>query len=459
MVRWGSVGLVLVVLIAWVGSGRPASAAGAPAAPHLAAPEVEASQSLRSAQRTQQVTRGTLRILSSGTRCAESRFVAYRRSDREPEIVDQWYVVSQLWADAALLESDHRRLLARPDVRLAMRQARAPEWDERDARCHVDKGFVFLDRLWDDEEGGYYPRSNPNGTKITRKEQYADDNALAGLALLAAAEAADGSFSRDYYLYAAVLEAEYLQESGLWDDTFGGGFWWSTGLGDTDEGKPAQTNALAALFFARLFAVTGNPIHRDAALSTIGWLDAALFDPERNLYRWSVRYARPNERSGGPVRSDRFFNYDQGLAIEAQLAISKLDGNQDRVARAKAIGDSLHTAFWHRERGGYNLEAGVEQVFTSYAAWTSLGHLALHAQDGDQRWLQMAQANAKALTTSAGQPDGSYALRYYACVDGRAPGCNVGRPRWSADQTRDTAAQAWAQHLQTALARSITRGR
>ncbi len=453
MVRWGSAGLVILVLIVGIGGGRPASAAEA------AAPAAEASQSLQSAQRTQQVTRDRLRVLSSGSRCAESRFVSYRRSDREPDVVDQWYVVSQLWADAMLLGEDHERLRARPDVRLALKQARAPEWDERDARCHVDKGFVFLDRLWDDEEGGYYPRSNPNGSKITSSAQYADDNALAGLALLAAADSADGSFSRDYYLYAAVLEAEYLQESGLWDDTFGGGFWWSTGMGDTDEGKPAQTNALAALFFARLYGVTGDPAHRDAALSTIGWLDAALFDPERNLYRWSVRYERPAERKGGPVRSARFFNYDQGLAIEAQLAVAPLDGNQDRIARARAIGDALHTAFWSRERGGYNLEAGVEQVYTSYAAWTSLGHLALNAQDGDRRWLQMAQANAKAIAASAAQPDGSYALRYYACVDGRAPGCNVGRPRWAADHTRDTAAQAWAQHLQAALSRSIALNR
>ncbi|HZO28899.1 MAG TPA: hypothetical protein VFH48_23240, partial [Chloroflexota bacterium] len=153
--------------------------------------------------------------------------------------------------------------------------------------------------------------------------------------------------------------------------------------------------------------------------------------------------------------SERFFNYDQGLAIEAQLAVAQLDGNKDRIARARVIGDAMHTAFWSRERGGYNLEAGVEQVFTSYAAWTSLGHLALYAQDGQEKWLQMAQTNAKALTANAAQPDGSYALRYYACVDNRAPGCNVGRPRWSADPTRDTAAQAWAQHLQTALARSI----
>src|SRR5215212_5657488 len=133
--RWGSILLVVTVVSGWVGLGRPTQIAEAAEAGVLAAPaEVEAAQQLRSAQRTQQATRGSLRILSSGTRCADARYIAYRRSDREPEIVDQWYVVSQLWADAALLGADPDRLRAHPDVRLALRQARAPEWDEREAR-------------------------------------------------------------------------------------------------------------------------------------------------------------------------------------------------------------------------------------------------------------------------------------------------------------------------------------
>src|SRR5215207_7558473 len=110
--RWGSILLVIVVLSGWVGVGRPTRIAEAGV---LAAPaEVEAAQQLRSAQRTQQATRGSLRILSSGTRCADARYVAYRRSDREPEIVDQWYVVSQLWADAELLSMDPKLLKLRP---------------------------------------------------------------------------------------------------------------------------------------------------------------------------------------------------------------------------------------------------------------------------------------------------------------------------------------------------------
>src|SRR5215212_685168 len=147
--RWGSILLVIIVLGGWVGLGRPTRIAEAAEAGVLAAPaEVEAAQQLRSAQRTQQATRGSLRILSSGTRCADARYVAYRRSDREPEVVDQWYVVSQLWADAALLSADGANPKLRADVRAASKQARSSQWDEADTRCHFDKGFVFLDRLW-----------------------------------------------------------------------------------------------------------------------------------------------------------------------------------------------------------------------------------------------------------------------------------------------------------------------
>ncbi|MCC7369232.1 MAG: hypothetical protein IT306_12460 [Chloroflexi bacterium] len=443
--------LVLALLVLAAGT-VPLATPAAAAAPDA---QDEAADLLRGAQRVQRTTRDTLRVFGGGNSCDGARFVAYKRSNREPDTVDQWYVVSQLWADATLLSADPSRVKG-ATVRQNSRGQRIPAWDEDDARCHVDKGFVFLDRLWDQDDGGYYPRSNASGNKVTRQSQFADDNALAGLALLAAADAADDNFSRDYYVYAAIQEAEYLTESGLWDDTFGGGFWWSTGRGDSDEGKPAQSNALAALFFARLYAVTGDPTYRDRAFVTITWLDGHLFDNSRNLYRWSVRYQRPSERAGGEVRSDRYFNYDQSIAIEAQLLIGTMDGNPERAARAKAMGEAIHAAFWNREKGGYNLEAGVEQVYTSYAAWTSFGHLALHAVDGQSKWLQMVRANGLALATTAVEADGGYALRYFRCLDPNLAACAGGnRGKTVVDRTRDTAAQAWAQHLQTALARRL----
>src|SRR5262245_18000022 len=41
--------------------------------------------------------------LSLSFTCPDARLVSYRRSTAEPEIADQWYVASQLWADAVLL--------------------------------------------------------------------------------------------------------------------------------------------------------------------------------------------------------------------------------------------------------------------------------------------------------------------------------------------------------------------
>ena len=92
------------------------------------------------------------------------------------------------------------------------------------------------------------------------------------------------------YIHAAQREADFLQGSGLWDTTFGGGFWWNTGRGDSEEGKPAQTNALASLFFARLYEATGDAGYRDWALRSLLWLDTILYEPSRNLYRWSVAF-------------------------------------------------------------------------------------------------------------------------------------------------------------------------
>jgi hypothetical protein len=328
-----------------------------------------------------------------------------------------------------------------------------PLWREvTEARCHLDKGFVFLDQLWNDTTGGYDPRSNLTASEVERGVRYADDNSLTGLALLAAAQMAPDPLRRQQYLAAARRTAAFLRGSGLWEEVFGGGFWWNTNKGDTIEGKPAQTNALAALFFAGLYQATGIALEREWASRTLHWLDTVLYNPTWQLYRWSAHYEEPGSRSGAAVLSDRYFNYDQSIAIEAQLLATTWDGNRSRLERARAVGRALATTFWNQERGGYNLEAGIDQVYTAYAAWTSLGHLALYERDGDSRWLELARVNANALAATLREPDGSYAYRHYRCVDRSAPGCESGQVSWARDHSRDTAAQAWMQHLQTAIA-------
>ena len=395
-----------------------------------AAAQTETDDRLAVATQIQSATRQRLGVFGDAFTCPDARFVSYRRSDAEPEVTDQWYVASQLYADAALLS------------------ARDP--NDVDERCYLDKGFVFLDRLWDYTSSGYFPRSNPVGTDVTPDKRYTDDNLIAGLALLQTAAITDDPLGKSRYIHAAQRQADFLQGSGLWDDTFGGGFWWNTGRGDTAEGKPAQTNALAALFFAELYDATGDSTYRDWSLRSLLWLDTILWDPGRQLYRWSVAYTDLPKRTGATVHT-RYFNYDQGIAIQAQLRAMSLDGDANRLARAESIARATHATFWSAPLGGYDLEAGIEQVYTSYAAWTSLGFTSLYAVDGDSSWLDFARQNADALSSRLRESDGAFAYRAYQCVNKLAPGCEAGPPATVVDHLRDTSAQAWMQYLQTAL--------
>jgi len=410
---------------------------------------VTAARWLRAAQTVQATTRAHLRVTDQLT-CAQASYVSYRRSDIQPDVADQWYVASQLWADAELLRATSGQPLL---VAGRVSDSGLVASPDDEAGCHLAKGFVFLDRLR--EAGGYLARAAPDGSGLSRGVHYADDNALAGLSLLAAAEVENDPTERQRYLDAARSVGAFLTTSGLWDETFGGGFWWNSNKGDRWEGKPAQSNALCALFFARLQAATGDAVYGDWAERTIGWLDAVLYDPEIRLYRWSIRYSDLRNRTGAPILNNRYFNYDQAIAIEAQIAIGRQDGRADRLDRARDLGHVMQAALWNPTHGGYNLEVGVERIYASYGAWASFGHLALYDLDGDPAWLELARLNAESLDVMFRRTDSGYGYRHFRCVttiERSRPGCESGEAVWVLDQTRDGAAQAWMQHLQAALA-------
>ncbi len=442
---------------------------------------------LRAALATQRATQARLRVLGDAPSCELARLVAYRRSDAEPDVADLWYLGSQLWADATLLRPLRARDPAQAGNSAHTAQEAGPEpgggqeqsgpgtggagialldpAQATETRCHVEKSVAFLDRFWDAEQGGYFARAHLTGAGVEHAmvehgPRYADDNALVGLALLAAAESlamtADRRAAAQRARLGAQRVADFLIAGGLWDATFGGGFWWNTDRGTSPEGKPAQANALSALLFGRLALATGEERYRAWMRRTLDWLDALLYDSAEQLYRWSIAYAQPARRQGA-LRSDRYFNYDQAIAIEAQLLAAQLDGDAGRRPRALAIGQAVHGKFWGQTRGGYNLEAGVEQVFTAYAAWTSLGHLALFDAEGDPRWFAMALENADALVASLGEPDGGYAYRHTLAGTHATRGLRRGAGRWGVDRTRDTSAHAWMQHLHTALAHCLER--
>lgn len=399
----------------------------------------DAAALLAAARNTQRAARSKLQVLGDAFECPDARFVSYRRSDFEPQYVDHWYVASQLWADVAL------------EAASANRSEPADERETMLSRCYIQKAQVFLDRQWDYAGmGGFYPRSNATASEVEASVRFGDDNALSGLMLVDLARDTTDPLARQQYLHAARRQAEFLMNGGLWDEKFGGGFWWNTGLGDSDEGKPAQTNALAALFFGRLYELTGDPMYRTWMLRTLLWLDTILYDPNAHLYRWSVGYQDLASKTGAVVHP-RFVNYDQSIAIQAQLLAARLDGDANRVSRARAIGEALQNAFWVPGYG-YKLDSDGAQIYTSYGAWSSLGHLALYDATGEMRWLEWARDNLEALSGEIRSPDGGFGTQYLKCVGAFVQYCPPGETGWIVDRIRDGAAQAWVQQLQVGLA-------
>jgi Glycosyl hydrolase family 76 len=359
--------------------------------------------------------------------CATAPYVSYRRSDADPGVVDAWYVALQVSADADL-------------VRLGL-----PEYG-----CTMDKALTYLELLWNPDGGGYAPRAGPDGSNPSPVEMFADDNALIGISYLDAAAATPDPVDRDRYLALAVRVATYLTEV-HWDDSFGGGLWWSTRRAAAREGKPAQANALAAALFLRLASLS------DASWGawadrTLGWLDATLWDEDAGLYRWAVHYAEQSSQAGRLV-SPYYFNYDQGLMIEALLLQHQAgERGSAALARAERIAAALDDTFWDDRRPGYSLRSGVVWIYPVFAAWLTPPLLQLYAADADPRWLEMASRNVEALAASMRDADGGYFDYAWDCTRWTTRRERCPESGWVIGGARSSGAQASVQRALASLA-------
>jgi uncharacterized protein YyaL (SSP411 family) len=360
--------------------------------------------------------------------CATAPFVAYARSNLDASVADAWYVALQSSADATL-------------VRLG-----AAEY-----RCEMDKALVYLERLWA-PDGGYAPRADLDGTSPSPEEKFADDNALIGLTYLDAAAVTPDPNERARYLAAACRVATYLQQT-YWDDTFDGGFWWSTRRAAAREGKPAQANALAASLFLRLHGATGDAAWRGWADRTLAWLDTTLWDDDAGLYRWRVHYADPAAESGQAV-SPYYFNYDQGLVIEAHLLRHQAgDPGGADLARAQRIAAALDGTFWDARRPGYSLRSGVVWIYPVFAAWLTPPLVELYHSDPNPRWLEMARRNVEALVTSMRDADGGGYYDYaWDCTNWTSRRQQCPESGWVMSNAKPSGAQASVQRALAALA-------
>ena len=384
------------------------------------------------AERTLRFTSERLAHFEAADRCGAALWLSYGRTVGS-ELSDAWYDASQLAADAALAE------LGEPG-----------------ALCRQAKTVAFLDLVARPEPaGGYYPRANVDGQQVTTRDVYGDDNALLGLAFLEARATSDDPSWRRELLERAVSAATYLEQGGLWDDTFGGGFWWNTARGAIGEGKPGQTTALAALLFGRLYEETGETSYARRALASLDWLDARLYDPVAGLYRYGLRHADQTTQRG-EVLDERFFSYDQGILIELHLLFDRsIAPGQGHLERARSLAERTYETFWVPNRG-FRLSSAFEDVYTAYSAWLTQSYLRLHAADPDPRWLEIARANLDALEALALDPsDGGYYHLQHRCSEPSGPGCEAGQD-WTVERDKLLVSQAWMQRAQALLAARAT---
>jgi uncharacterized protein YyaL (SSP411 family) len=386
------------------------------------------------ALRTQRYVAGSLASPAGGRSCADAPFMGYSR-EAGSELSDAWYDASQIMADAAM-------------IRLG----------QSSQSCMVAKTVFFLDLLVRPEpERGYYPRANVDGTTVTTRDTFADDNALIGLAFLDARAA-----SRDEVWRASLLErarnaATFLTEGGMWDETFGGGFWWNTARGAIGEGKPSQTTAIAVLLFARLYEETGDRRYAEWAQRGLKWLNEWLFDPVIGLYRYGIRHWDV-EASTGKYLDTRLFGYDQGIMIEVYLAFERsIEPRAGHLERARFLAERSHDVFWEPARGSYRLESTQAETYTPYAAWLSQSLIALYDADPDPTWLRRARENLDAIEAHLLDPsDGGYYHMQFRCGGRTEPGCDGG-VHWAVDRTKLLFSQSWMQRAQAQLAEQLRR--
>lgn len=380
------------------------------------------------ALRTQAYTWKNLAYLDGGSDCNAANFLTYRRDLQNTTIADHWYVALQVRADAAM-------------VKLG----------EQGFRCNVEKAFPWMEMLWSPAHQGYAPRADLDGSNPTLVDVYADDNAVIGLAFLDIARVTDNPSLRASALAAADRAARYPLAAGLWDDEFGGGLWWTNQRDGLGEGKPAQSTALLAHVMAELYAETGNPDYRRQAIAALDWLDRALWDDYHELYAYSV--VHPKDDPTKMVRSPHYFGYDQAIIIEALLTMHRVEpGDGHYLRRAQQLGRAVDRAFWHRELGGYTLEADVSDLYAAYGVWISEAMLDLYAVDQDQFWLDRARANFDSLEATFRQGNsGAYSRMAFACVGQNVSLCEKDA-RWGYDRNVYTLTQAMMQRVAALLA-------
>jgi len=279
----------------------------------------------------------------------------------------EWYITSQIYADAAMVGAGEASFLA-----------------------SMNKTARWMENMWDKSSpaGGYFAAANLDGSGAAG-DKYIDDNSLTGMVYLEAYDVTTGA-DKEYYLEKARACANWLMNGGVWDNTYGGGFWWNT----TKPEKPAQTNGLALQLFLRLYKITGETYYRDWAMSVNNWLTSKLFDANRGLFIWKIN------GTGNGTRHTEIFTYDNAIMIEAYLLYADAMNDPSYLKKAQALGRAMNISLWNASHNQYIFNTADDRVNPAWCAWGSQAMIRLYEADKDANWLTFAKNNIDGLNIS-----------------------------------------------------------
>ncbi|GAB3570631.1 hypothetical protein GCM10027578_27320 [Spirosoma luteolum] len=335
-------------------------------------------------------------------------YKSYRvNTTTDPNSAYEWYNVSQIYADAALVKLGDTTYAA-----------------------YMNNSFNWMSHFWDDasSNGGYYAFVRIDGTgKGSDPLKYIDDNSLSGVIYLDAYEVSTGA-RKTAYLEKAKACANWLIKSGTWDNTFDGGFWWNT----AKTVKPTQSNGLAMQLFARLYKITGESVYRDWASAVDKWLSSKLYESSTGLFVWQI------DQTG--KRFTEKFTYDNAIMVEAFLQYGEAINDPSYQLKAQTLGNAMNRTLWDKTHNVYIFNTSDRRISPAWCGWGSQAMIKLYESDKNASWLGYAQGNIDAINTVLRDPN-SGGYYQFAGLDGAGRYTNI-----------EGVDVAWMQRLQALLA-------
>lgn len=317
----------------------------------------------------------------------------------------EWYNVSQIYADAAMIGAGDASYLS-----------------------YMNNTFIWMDNMWDkrDANGGYFAACHLDGSGAGG-DKYVDDNGLTGMVFLEAYDLTTGADKAAYFARAKAC-GDWLINSGLWDNTYDGGFWWST----AKTFKPTQANGVALQLFLRLYKITGQAVYRDWAVKTDDWLNAKLYDATKRLYIWKI------DGPGAGTKHTEIFTYDNAVMIEADLLYNTVLNDESYLIRAQTLGTAMNTTLWNSLYKMYifNTDPSQSRVNPAWCGWGSQGMIRLYEADKNKMWLTYAKNNIDGLNKAC-RDTSKKAYYFFASMDGSNRSPEI-----------ETVDQAWMQRVQ-----------